>query len=245
MTAPALDLDTVHLAAGGHHAREDGVCLLEAAAWFAGREHTANPPCVSPVLTVFGQRLNDVLPDDRRQQLRPLIPRLVGTTGDGRDEVRGLMALDWLVRVYTPAWLRLVPALVSDADALAGIGPVDSLEAAAAVGDMVREVASRAAAAGAAAGVAAGAAAGVAAWVAAGVAAGAAAGAAWVAAGDAWVAAGAAWVAAGAAWVAAGAAWVAGVAAGVAAGARLQPTVEELQQSAVDLYDRMITGVAA
>lgn len=136
-----FDLDTLHLASGSHDRREDGVCLLEAVAWFAGRGHTDSPPCVSPVLTAYGQRLNDVLPDERRQALKVYIPRLIGTAGDGLDEARGLLALDWLIRVYTPAWLRLVPALVPDADALAGARPIDSLDAAAAVGDLVREAA--------------------------------------------------------------------------------------------------------
>jgi hypothetical protein len=62
---------------------------------------------VSPQLVIFGTILNDALPDDRRQELVPLIPGLVGTAGDGFHKVRSLMALDWLIRVYTPTWLDL------------------------------------------------------------------------------------------------------------------------------------------
>jgi hypothetical protein len=93
------------------------------------------------------------------------------------------------------------------------------------------------AAAGAAAGDAAGAAAGDAAWAAAWAAAGAAAGAAAVAAARSaarTAARAAAWAAAGA--VAGDAAWAA---AGAAADKRLEPTVVELQASAVELLRRM------
>ena len=78
-------------------------------------EHTdACPPGVSRVLHSFGIALNDLLPDDRRQELVRYLPNgtspLAGTD-DGRDEARGYLALDWLIRTYLPTWLALVPAL--------------------------------------------------------------------------------------------------------------------------------------
>lgn len=155
-----LDPTTLHLDQGGHNGPTAGHCLMEAVSMFAREPFTDEPRCVSPVLRIFGMRLNDVLDDDKRQTLRPYIPRLVGTAGDGLDEARSYMALDWLIRVYTPTWLRLVPALTGQADLLAQQGPIRSLEDAAAVGDAVREAASQASAAGAAAWAAAGAAAG-------------------------------------------------------------------------------------
>ena len=89
-----LSLDTLHLDKGAHDSRDEGVCIMEAVAWYASEDHSDAPKCVSPVLRVFGANLNDVLPDDRRQLLRPLIPVLVGTTEDGQDEARSYMALD-------------------------------------------------------------------------------------------------------------------------------------------------------
>ena len=94
----SIDLDTLHLASGGHQNRDDGVCLMEAVAWWAGKTHTDHPPCVSPVLGGYGRSLNDVLDDGKRQLLKPYIPQLPGTAGDGRDETRGYIALDWLIR---------------------------------------------------------------------------------------------------------------------------------------------------
>jgi hypothetical protein len=249
MTTPTLD--TVTLQSGGHETRDDGMCLLEAVAWFANEPHSDSPRCASPVLSDFGISINDSFPDDQRQKLVPFIPRIVGTRGDGKDEARGYLALDWLIRVYTPAWLRLVPALTPDADILAGYGPIETLEDAAAIGDAVRAASANASAARSAvwsaaesaawstAESAAGAAARSAAWSTAEPAAGAAArSAAWSAAESAaWSAAGAA--AGSAAWSAAeSAAWSA---ARSAAESALAPTVAALQDSAIDLFDRMLS----
>ncbi|MDL5159473.1 hypothetical protein [Actinomycetospora termitidis] len=238
MTIPA-DLT---LAKGGHDDPQDGLCLLEAVAYVAGLPHSDHPACTSIVLGTFGRSLNDVLPDDLRQELRPLIPQLIGTAGDGLDERRSLMALDWLIRTYLPAWLQLAH-LDEQARAVRELAQIVDLETAQAAGPVVRAAREKSAAAWDAAGAAARDAAGAAAWDAAGVAAGAAAGAAaGDAAGDAArdAAGDAARDAAGdAAWDAAwAAAWAA---AGDAAWDVLAPTVTELQRSAIDLYRRMAT----
>ncbi|MGH3828685.1 MAG: hypothetical protein ACRDQX_16170, partial [Pseudonocardiaceae bacterium] len=88
-------LNLIVLKRGAHSSPEQGVCLMEAVAYVRGLPHTDTPSCVSPVLSAFGRRLNDVLPEDRRQELVPFIPLLPGTTGDGHDETRGYLALDW------------------------------------------------------------------------------------------------------------------------------------------------------
>ena len=155
MTRPdVLDLDALVLTKGAHDTRKQGMCLLEAVAWYAGRDHSDAPPCVSPVLRSFGTRLNDVLDDERRQTLRPLIPRLVGTTGDGLDEARSYMALDWLIRTYTPAWLDLA-GLTAEAAAVRNLPRIVNLVAARQAGPVVRDARTKAAAAGDAAAAAA------------------------------------------------------------------------------------------
>jgi hypothetical protein len=223
----SINLDTLILAKGAHDDRGNGLCLMEAVAWVAGEEHTDHPACVSPLLGAFGRSLNDVLPDDKRQELKPLIPLLPGTSGDGLDQARGLMAADWLIRVHVPAWMELAGL---DTGGLRGLPLLDSWDALAAVQPILDSARTRAAAAGDAAGAAAGAAAWDAAWDAAGDAA-------WVAAGDAAgdAARAAAWDAArDAAWDAAGdAAWD-------AAGDTLAPVVVSLQDSAITLFGAMI-----
>ena len=145
-----LNLDTLHLLRGSHGERDQGVCLLEAVAWFAGQTHTDHPPCVSPVLGSFGRSLNDILPDAMRQQLIPFVPLLPGTAGDGRDEARGYMALDWLIRTWLPGWLDLA-GLDGESRALRAHGRVDNLGAAQSIGPLVLTSRDKAVAAGAAA----------------------------------------------------------------------------------------------
>jgi hypothetical protein len=175
-------------------------CFFEAYNRLARETHTdARPPGVSPVLHQFGMSLNDILPDTTRQRLVQFLPngadRLAGTEDDGKDETRGYIALDWLIRTYTPAFLDL-GGLTAEATALRDLRRIAGMAAAQAAGPVVRAAAEKSDAAGAAA------------WDAAGAAAGAAARAA---------------------------AWA-------AARAKLAPIVEQLQDSAIALYDTMITG---
>ena len=242
MNAPAKPLPPdFRLTRGAHEPPNGGfeACLLEAVSYVAGEPWTDHPACVSPVLAAFGRSWNDTLDDDDRQMLVPLIPRLIGTAStDEVEDRRSWMATDWLVREFTPAWLRLA-GLTDHAHTLESLVALTDTASA-------RSAKPSIAAAGDAAWDAAGAAAGTAAWDAAWAAAGAAAwdaardaarDAAGAAAGDA--AGAAAGDAAGdAAGAAAGdAAWDA---AGDAARAALQPTVKALQVSAIALIERMI-----
>jgi hypothetical protein len=179
---------------GGSHRAGDGRCAMEWVSYLAGEPHSDQPVCVSPMLCAFCMRLNDALPGDQRQRMRPYLARTIGTAGDGLDERRNWMCADWLIRVYTPAWLDLVPNLQSDAEALRALPIIASGENVVRAMEDLNRSRQRAAAARAAAQAAAWDAAGDAAWAAAWDAAGAAAwDAAWDAAGAAaWDAAGAA-----------------------------------------------------
>ena len=180
-----INLDTVHLENGSHTSPDQGACLLEVVSLFAKEPFSDHPACVSPVLRDFGISLNDRWDDATRQELKQFIPLLPGTAGDGQDEARGYLALDWLIRTYTPAWLDLA-GLDSAAAELRGLRRIVDMVSAKAAGPVVRSARTQAAAAWAAAGAVAGAVAGDAARDAAGAAAGAVAGAAaGAAAGDA------------------------------------------------------------
>ena len=65
-----LDLATIRLGKGAHGSPQEGVCLMEAVAWFADETHSDKPDCVSAILGAFGRTFNDALPDDQRQRLR-------------------------------------------------------------------------------------------------------------------------------------------------------------------------------
>jgi hypothetical protein len=206
---------------GGHvENAESAMCVMEAVAYVTREPWSDHPKCACPVLTAFLIAWNDGIETDeeRNRLLLPLIPRLANTRSTKAVErKRAVMAADWLIRVHTPAWLRLAK-LDEQAGALEAIPEITDFKQYPSLMPTLKAVRSDAAAAGAAAGDAAWAAARAAAWAAARAAARAAAGAA---------ARAAAWDAARAA--ARAAAWDA-----------LKITKEELQQSAVRLVERMI-----
>ena len=108
--------------AKGAHPSHDAMCVMEAVAFVAGEPWSDRPKCACPVISTFLRFWNDDLPDDERDTLlRPLIPQLIGTRGDvAMERRRATMAADWLIRVHTPAWLRLAK-LDAHADALAAL----------------------------------------------------------------------------------------------------------------------------
>jgi len=212
-------LATITTLYSGSHDPNGQMCAMEAVAYVAREPWSDHPECACPVIGAFMRSWNDGLPEDERTTLLlPLIPRLVGTRGSkALEERRALMAADWLVRVNTPAWLRLA-GLTLHADALASLPEITSVKQVPSIKGPIEAARVDAAAAWAAAGAAARDAAGDAAGDAARAAARAAAGdAARDAARDA-------------AWAAASA----------AASKKLAPVKVKLQQSAVKLIERMI-----
>ncbi|MFL5829558.1 MAG: hypothetical protein ACJ76X_06535 [Solirubrobacteraceae bacterium] len=91
---------------GTHRTPEDGRCAMEWVSYLAGEPHSDQPLCVSPVLRAFCIALNDGLEDGPRQRLRPFLTRTIGTAEDGLDAERAWLAIDWLIRTYTPTWLN-------------------------------------------------------------------------------------------------------------------------------------------
>jgi hypothetical protein len=81
---------------------------MEAAAWLAGEAWSDQPSCVPETIARFMRNWNDSLPDDRRDLLKPYIPRVIGLAKDvATEERRAWLAMDWLTRECAPAWLDL------------------------------------------------------------------------------------------------------------------------------------------
>jgi hypothetical protein len=118
-------LDTMTFASGANEPESGQMCVMEAAAYIAGEPWGDHPQCVSPVIAAFLRSWNDALPDETRTALlRPLLPLVIGTrTTDADEETRAWMATDWLVRVHTPAWLRLA-GLTDHAQALESLARI-------------------------------------------------------------------------------------------------------------------------
>jgi hypothetical protein len=198
---------------------------MEMVSYLAGEPHSDAPECACPVLTAFVVAWNDGLPTDadRDRLLKPFLPRLIGTRANADvEERRAFLAMDWVIRTFTPTWLDHVEALKPHAAAVRALNAIHDLATLKAATPSLRSAADAAAQSEAAAWAAAR----DAAWDAARAAAWAAA---WAAARDA------AWDAARDA--ARDAAWAA---AWAAARDALAPTTLALQASAADLLDRMI-----
>ena len=102
-----IDVAKVVLSSGAH-APPNGAfeaCVMELSSYLAGEPWSDHPACVSPVLGEFLRSWNDSLDNKTRQKLKPYAARVIGTSGDGKDDQRAWMAVDWLARIYLPVWL--------------------------------------------------------------------------------------------------------------------------------------------
>jgi hypothetical protein len=119
-------LARIRLELGSHAERSDGLCAMEAVAWFADEPHSDSPKCASPVAAAFVRRWNDDVGDADRQALLALVPQLARSRGSYIvEQRRGLAAADWLVRNHTVTWLR-AGGLRLAADAIAGLGRLEA-----------------------------------------------------------------------------------------------------------------------
>ena len=101
------EVEGFDLLAGGHGKNAEGqMCIMEAVAYVAGERWSDSPTCTSPILASFMRQLNDRLSDEKRQELKPFIAKMVGTR-DGRDEERSWLISDWTIRVALPTWLEV------------------------------------------------------------------------------------------------------------------------------------------
>jgi len=240
------------LSYGTHANPEDGRCAMEWVSYLAGEPHGDQPSCVSPVLRAFCIALNDGLDDVPRQRLRPYLTRTIGTADDGFDDARAWLAMDWLIRAYTPTWLSAA-GLADPSEGLRSLPTVSAgaelpaaLDALRYARQQARTAFGRRPGAWLTSGVAARAAAREMAWAAAAAAAWAAARAGvGETAGDRARAAARAAAGDAAAVMARVARAGAGRAAGRdAARAALAPTLETLEQSVFALLDRMLPTAA-
>jgi hypothetical protein len=116
-----FDMNTLYLSDSIRAKRV--MCLTDAVTLLAGELHLSMSDIVSPVLNAFGTQLSDALPEDLRQMLIPIIPKLVGTASDGQDNTRAFLGLDWLIRRWTSKWIDLagLTVMASDLRSLAQI----------------------------------------------------------------------------------------------------------------------------
>lgn len=79
--------ERVTLVEGMGSRRRAELCVMSFVALLAGEGHTDRPASASPLIRNLAMRINDAMPYDARQRLKPFAPRMVGTN-DGRDQTR-------------------------------------------------------------------------------------------------------------------------------------------------------------
>lgn len=84
-------------------------CIMSFVALLADEGHTDNPSTASPVIRNFAVPVNDAMPHQARQRLKPFAPRIVGTN-DGLDTERA----ELLHRAFVQ---EILPRLRADGDA--------------------------------------------------------------------------------------------------------------------------------
>lgn len=72
------------LSRGRHRSPRTGACFMEFASFLAGEPWSDAPQCTDPLVAHLARAVNDLLPDDRRGEIAPEIPRVVGLRGDHR-----------------------------------------------------------------------------------------------------------------------------------------------------------------
>lgn len=72
-----------HLSAGRHRNPRRGACFMEFASYLAGERWSDHPSCTDRTLAALARGVNDLVADDRRDELVTLIPRVVGLRGSG------------------------------------------------------------------------------------------------------------------------------------------------------------------
>ena len=80
-----------HLSAGRHRNPRRGACFMEFASYLAGERWSDHPACTDRTLAALARGVNDLVADDRRDELVELIPRVVGLRGG--DELGLVVAL--------------------------------------------------------------------------------------------------------------------------------------------------------
>lgn len=87
---------TMKLARGKHSSPRHGACVMELASMLAGERFSDRPRTVSPVIAAFLRGYNDLVDDQRRQDLIRYASRAVGTAASEEVErARATRLVQW------------------------------------------------------------------------------------------------------------------------------------------------------
>ena len=87
---------------GGSNHPANGACIMNAVSWIAYGHLDDHPACACPVITAFAIRVNDMLPHDERQKLKPFIFRLMGSLDPKSENARAEYLAWQALTVFAP-----------------------------------------------------------------------------------------------------------------------------------------------
>lgn len=121
------DPELIPLAQGNHQSRQEGVCLMEAVAWWVGEEHSDHPQCVDPEVAAMGRNLNDCMLDNYRLRFARIVPDLAGTSTDGLAVQRRQALWEFILDTVLPALDTTNTLQASKADRAVSTKAIDDL----------------------------------------------------------------------------------------------------------------------
>ena len=80
----------------------NGACLFDAGMWLVYGRIGDNPPCSCPVIRSYAIELNDRMPDNQRQKLKPFILRVVGNRDPEAETARARLIVLETARCVVP-----------------------------------------------------------------------------------------------------------------------------------------------
>ncbi len=102
------DLWNFDLCKGSTDHPKNGACLYDAANWILYGTVGDDPPTACPVIRAFAFRLNDLLPDDQRQQLKMFILRVIDNRDPQSEPARAEYIARRVAREIVPPVLKAV-----------------------------------------------------------------------------------------------------------------------------------------
>jgi hypothetical protein len=101
------------LSRGKHRNPKKGACFMELASFLAGEQWSDHPRCTHSLLAALARDVNDHVGDAARSRLAPLIPQVIGLTGDD------LRVDAWIAR---EAALTALPVASAERQGVAAVG---------------------------------------------------------------------------------------------------------------------------
>ncbi len=108
MNFPNFNDYQIKLSKGSHKTPQDGMCIMECAAYISGERHTAMPNCSSRLIANLAMDTNDNATDEDRNKLIPFVLRIAGSKGTPEmEKLRALMCIRFMLQKVIPLSLSV------------------------------------------------------------------------------------------------------------------------------------------